>query len=241
MSKNYELISFRTPDALAEAAAKEWLDVIESANRAGAPHNVALSGGRITQKFLNSAVEQSKPRKTSFERIHFFFADERCLPPSDPESNFKLANDLLFKPLKIPEGRIHRLRGEDAPEAAAKSAEADIRGVVSSNTQGQPVLDIVFLGLGEDGHIASLFPGEPEQWISDQAVFRAVKNFPKPPPNRITMGYQTIAAAREVWMLASGSGKETALRDSLSPADKTSFGRVLRVRKETKIFTDITV
>jgi 6-phosphogluconolactonase len=241
MSIKYGLISFRTPEELAEAAAGAWLEAIDTSNRAGAPHSVALSGGRITQKFFTSAVELAKSRKTSFSRVQFFWADERCVPPSDPDSNFKLANDLLFAPLKISESQIHRLRGEDNPDSAAKLAEAEIRRVVGANSQGQPVLDIIFLGLGEDGHVASLFPGEPEKWDLDQAVFRAIKNFPKPPPNRLTMGYQTIAAAREVWMLASGSGKEVALRDSLSPTGKTSFARVLRLRDETKVFTDIAV
>jgi 6-phosphogluconolactonase len=241
MSAKYELISFRTPDELAEAAAKAWLDAIDTANRMKASQDVALSGGRITQKFFASVVEQTKSRKTSLDRVQFFWADERCLPPTDPESNFKLANDLLFQPLKISEKQIHRLRGEDAPEAAARAAEAEIRSAVGTNAQGEPVLDIIFLGLGEDGHVASLFPGEPETWVSDKAVFRAIRNFPKPPPNRITIGYQTIAAARQVWMLASGTGKEKAFRDSLSPNGQTSFARVLRLRSETRILTDIAV
>jgi 6-phosphogluconolactonase len=241
MSTNYELISFRTPDELAEAAAKAWLDAIDAANRMKASHDVALSGGRITQKFLNSVVQQGKSRKTFFDRIQFFWADERCLPPSDSESNFKLVDDFLFQPLKISEYQIHRLRGEGVPEAAAKQAEAEIRRVVRANSNNQPVLDVVLLGLGEDGHIASLAPDEPEAMISDSAVYRAVHNFAKPPPDRITIGYQTIAAARQVWMLASGKGKEAAFRESLSPTGKTSFARVLRLREQTKIFTDIAV
>jgi len=92
--------------------------------------------------------------------------------------------------------------------------------------------------LGEDGHVASLFPHEAETWVSDKAVYRAIADSPKPPPNRVTLGYGSIAAAKQVWMLASGSGKEAALRDSLSPTGKTSFGRVLRLRGETKVFTD---
>ena len=239
--QNFELIHFTTPDDLARAAAKAWLDDIEAANHAGQKHSVALSGGRITQKFFASIVEQTKTRKTSFAQVHFFWADERCVPPTDPESNFKLANDLLFVPLKISEGQTHRLRGEDAPAAAAEAAEKEIRRVVPANAAGQPVLDLIFLGLGEDGHVASLFPGEPETWISDRAVYRAIHNSPKPPPDRLTLGYQAIATARQVWMLASGSGKEQALRESLSPTGKTSFARVLKLRSTTRIFTDILI
>lgn len=238
---NVELIRFSHPDALAKAAAEAWLDEIESANRSSELHSVALSGGRITQKFFTNLVEQSKTRKIPLGRVHFFWADERSVPPTDPESNFKIANDLLFEPLGIPKDNIHRLRGEEVPETAAELAEAEIRRVLAANTTGQPVLDLVFLGLGEDGHVASLFPGEPETWVTDKGVYRAVHNSPKPPPDRITIGYQTIAAAGQVWMLASGGGKEIALRESLAQDGKTSFARVLRLRSETRILTDIAI
>jgi 6-phosphogluconolactonase len=239
--QNFELIRFANPDELARAAAEGWLDEIERSNRVTASHDVALSGGRITQKFLASFVEQSKSRKISLSQVNFFWADERCVPPTDAESNFKMANDLLFAPLRIAPEKIRRIRGEDAPEIAAKQAEGEMRSVVGANAQGQPVLDLIFLGLGEDGHVASLFPGEAETWISDPAVYRAIDNSPKPPPKRITIGYQTIAAARQVWMLASGAGKEAALRESLLQNGKTSFGRVLKLRSETKILTDIAI
>jgi len=241
MSKHYELVSFRTPDELASAAATAWLDEIERANRVTASHDVALSGGRITQKFLGAVVEQSKARKISLGQVNFFWADERCVPSTDAQSNFKVVNDGLFVPLKISADKIHRLRGEDGPEAGAKQAEKEIRSVVGANSEGQPVLDLIFLGLGEDGHVASLAPDEAETMMSDAAVYRGVHDFAKPPPERITIGYQTIAAARQVWMLASGTGKEQAFRDSLAPEGKTPFARVLRLRRGTRIFTDIAV
>jgi 6-phosphogluconolactonase len=241
MSKNYELISFRTPEELASAAAKAWLDEIERANRVTASLDVALSGGRITQKFLNEVVEQARSRKISLSQVNFFWADERCVPPSDAQSNFKLVNDGLFVPLKIAPDKIHRLRGEDGPEEGAKKAVVEISKFVGPNAQGQPVLDLIFIGLGEDGHVASLAPNEPESMMQDKAVFRGVHNFAKPPPERITIGYQTIAAARQVWMLASGTGKDQAFRDSLAPNGKTSFARVLKLRERTKIFSDIAV
>jgi 6-phosphogluconolactonase len=235
---NFELISFANADELASRVASSWLDEIEAANRAGNPHCVALSGGRITQKFFSSVVGQAKARKTSFKHVHFFWADERCVPPTDPESNFKMADELLLAPLKISESQIHRIRGEHLPEAAVKIAEAEIRRFASPDKNGQPVLDLVFLGMGEDGHVASLFPGKIEGTISTE-IFCAVKNSPKPPPDRVSLSYAAIAAAKKVWALVSGAGKEAALRESLSPAGKTPLARVIQSRPQTKIFSDV--
>ena len=99
------------------------------------------------------------------------------------------------------------------------------------------MLDLVFLGLGEDGHVASLFPEETEADRASHAIYRPVIAT-KPPPRRITLGYPAIAAAREVWVLASGAGKEDALRKSLAGRE-TSLERVIGLRAHTRIFTDI--
>jgi 6-phosphogluconolactonase len=236
--KNFELISFATADELARAVASAWLDEIETANRAGKTHCVALSGGRIAQKFFAAVVEQANERTVAFGHVHFFWADERCVPPDDPESNFHLAQELLFAPLKIGDAQIHRIRGEDPPEAAAKAASTEISQIAPLNEAGLPILDLIFLGMGEDGHVASLFPGEPDVSISDKAIYRAVNNSPKPPPNRVTLGYAAIALARQVWVLVSGTGKETALRESLFSEGRTPLARVTQFRTHTKIFSD---
>jgi len=89
--------------------------------------------------------------------------------------------------------------------------------------------------------VASLFSGEPENLVASRAVYRSIEHSPKPPPRRVTLGYPALAAARQVWMLASGSGKETALRISLSAGGTTPFARVLRSRSHTRIFSDIAV
>src|ERR1700733_4980235 len=130
--QNVELLSFPGPDALAAAAASAWVDEVEFANRAGKSYCVALSGGRITQKFFMSTVEKALARKVSFGSVHFFWADERCVPPDDPESNYKLADDLLFEPLKISEGQIHRLRGELPPEEGVAKANSEFAGIVTN-------------------------------------------------------------------------------------------------------------
>lgn len=237
--QRYELISFQTADSLAQAAAVAWLDEVERAKRAGRTHGVALSGGRITQNFFAAVVELAGRSAVSFSHVHFFWADERCVEPTDAESNYRCAREMFFEPLGILSHQIHRVRGEDAPETSAKSAAADLCGLVPLDKNGQPVLDLIFLGLGEDAHIASLFPGEPEALAASPSIYRAIANSPKPPPNRVTLGYPAIAAARKVWMLASGAGKEAALRASLSAGGRTPFARVLQMRDDTRIFTDI--
>src|ERR1700690_41063 len=230
---NFDLISFATAGELARAVASAWLDEIEAANRAGKMHCVALSGGRLARKFFAAIAEQAKVRTVAFGHVHFFWADERCVPPDDPESNFYLAKELLFGPLKIGDAQIHRIHGEVSPEAAAKSASTEISQIVPLNETGLPVLDIIFLGMGEDGHVASLFPGEPDVLISDRAIYRSVKNSPKPPPNRVTFSYTIIAMAKRVWVLVSGTGKEAALRESLISKGRTPLARVTQFKTRT--------
>jgi 6-phosphogluconolactonase len=236
---HFELISFKTPEELARAAANAWLDEIEIANRSGRRHCVALSGGRITQKFFAAAAELARTRKISFDKVHFFWADERCLPPTDAESNFKLANELLFAPLSIAQNQIHRLRGEIAPTEAVKIAETEFDQTVTK-INGRPVLDLILLGMGEDGHVASLFPDAPAAILDATASFLVIENSPKPPPTRISLSYAAIAAAAKIWALASGNGKAAALHESLAPAGKTPLARVIRSHPQIKIFSDIT-
>lgn len=256
--KNFELIHFASAQELASAVAGAWLDQIETAGRAGKKQGVALSGGRITQVFFAATVEQARKRSVSFANVDFFWADERCVPPVHPESNFKMANELLLIPLKIPENQIHRIRGEDPPAAGASKAEADIvryaapaqpllnpatRTGSTSSLPGlngfSPMLDLIFLGMGEDGHVASLFPNAGPEIRNAAAPFLVVENSPKPPPVRISLSYKMIFEAKEVWVLVSGAGKESALRKSLAPDGRTPLADVIRGRPATKIFSDI--
>ncbi|MDR3460108.1 MAG: 6-phosphogluconolactonase [Verrucomicrobiae bacterium] len=236
--QNVELLSFATADELARAAAAAWLNEVEAANRAGKTYSVALSGGRITQKFFTATVEQKQLRNISFANVHFFWADERCVPPTDPDSNFKLADELLFKPLNIAADKIHRLRGEDAPATAVMVAEAEIGRWVPPNSDNRPGLDLIFLGMGEDGHIASLFPKASGKNLDNSASFLVVENSPKPPPTRISLTYKAIFAAKNIVILVSGAGKEAAFRESLKPGGRTPLGRVIQARP-VKIFSDL--
>jgi len=239
--KNVETVSFSTASDLAFAVARAWLDEIVAASQKGNTYHVAISGGRIARSFFAAALAAAGTLKASFAKVHFFWADERCVRPDDPESNFRLANEYLLAPLRVPAGQIHRIRGEEPPAFAAAQAEAEICRIAQLNSDGQPVLNLILLGMGEDGHVASLFPGEPESDAANAAnrvVYHTVIA-PKPPPQRITLGYTAIAAARQVWVLVSGRGKEAALRESLDPMGQTPLARVLRSRCHTRVFTEV--
>ncbi|MEQ2009333.1 MAG: 6-phosphogluconolactonase [Limisphaerales bacterium] len=232
------LQTFPNTASLANAVAAKWLEALKPSQGTAPSQAVALSGGRIAKDFFSAVARMAAERGHSLAQVHFFWADERCVPPADAESNYRSAAELLFTPLGLPPLNIHRIRGEDEPDLAARHAEAELLQFASVSAAGQPVLDLVLLGMGEDGHVASLFPGETEDTMRSPAVYRAV-TASKPPPRRITLGYAAIAAARKVWVLASGVGKETALRESLAPQGKTPLARVLRERSQTRIFTDL--
>jgi 6-phosphogluconolactonase len=234
-----QLTQFESDDALAAAAAEAWLTAIAGAQAGNRKHLVALSGGRVVKKFFSCVVELARERGMSFRGVEFFWADERCVPPGDAESNFRLARESLFGPADIATSAIHRIQGELDAAVAAQRATAELRRVTRIEPPTMPVLDLVLLGMGEDGHVASLFPGDIPTEADGESVFRAVENSPKPPPCRVTLGYAPIAAAREAWVLASGQGKEAALRESLAPAGRTPLARVIQSRVVTRIFSDI--
>ena len=219
---SYTLHHFEDAERLAAAAAERWRTALLERDSARS-FTVALSGGRIPKALYKAFAGLAAG--DSLEGVHFFWGDERVVPPTDPESNYHLAAVPLFLALKIPESRVHRMITERDEAFAVQQAEAELCRVAELNAQGQPELDLVFLGMGEDGHVASLFPGDTKA-LETPAVYRAVTG-PKPPPRRITLGYPALAAAREVWVLASGEGKKEALQASLEPTGDTPLARVL--------------
>jgi 6-phosphogluconolactonase len=235
---NVELLAFAKPDELARAAASAWLEEIEGARRAGRLHCVALSGGRIAQQFFAATAELAAARKTAMDHVHFFWADERCVPPSDRESNFRLAEEYLFKPLQISPANLHRLHGEDSPQVALKIAETELFQVVRKDTQQRAILDLIVLGMGEDGHVASLFPHAIAKNMDISVPFLAVEGSPKPPPNRLSLSYRAIFDASNVWVLVSGAGKGRALRASLFGTEPTPLGEIINERR-VRVFSDL--
>lgn len=233
----WEISKQENTAALVNAVARQWVDWIRS-RPSDRLASVALGGGRVFRAFLKSVQQQLQPDPTGLDRLEFFWGDERCVGPEDPESNYRLGHESFLAPLSVSPERIHRLRGEAVPAEAAKAAEVILRTALGCGPRDMPSLDLIFLGMGEDGHVASLFPGAAADVTESSAIFLPVIG-PKPPPQRLTLSHKMIAAAREVWVIASGAGKEKALRESLRPNGTTPLARVLRDRPSTRIFSDI--
>ena len=233
-----ELIPFPDTETLVQQVAGRWLDAVDAAAASGKPFHVALSGGRVAGRFMAAAHGLGTARGTRWDNVHFHWGDERCVPPDHADSNYKLAQSALLDPAGIDAARRHRLRGELPPEEAAHMAEVDLARVTGTVSGNVPVLDLVFLGMGEDGHVASLFPGAPEAVVNSNRWVIPVIG-PKPPPQRLSLTFQVLAAAKEVWVLASGVGKEEALRESLRIGGSTPLAHLLSLRSRTRIMTDL--
>jgi 6-phosphogluconolactonase len=223
---------FTDASALAQHVARRWLG-----SEATRFRYVALSGGRIARDLLTATAALAAADADAARRIQeteFFWADERCVPPEDVESNFRVAQETLFKPIAAASASVHRIPGELDPIEAVAAAN-EVAGRILPSEKGLPVFDLVFLGMGEDGHVASLF--ETDSRETGTAPYQLVRG-PKPPNPRVTLTFAVLAAARQVWVLISGPGKELALRNSLQGKVITPLGRVILSRSATVLFID---
>jgi 6-phosphogluconolactonase len=206
------------PDALADRAADHFIELAVAAIAARDSAAVALAGGS-TPRAMNARLA-APPRRDQLDwtKVRFFFGDERCVPPDHADSNYRMTRETLFAPLGIPDSNVARIRGEDAPQAAASAYDA----LLESALGAPPIFDIVYLGMGPDGHTASLFPGT----IATLASRRyAVANFvPKFNSFRITLTPQVLNAARHVTITAAGAEKADALAAVLNgPRDPDRY------------------
>ncbi len=216
-----EIRVFETPRALAEGAAEELASLAEEAIGERGKFSLVLAGGN-TPRLLYERLAQAPFRdQIDWARVEIFFGDERCVPPEHPDSNFRMANESLLGQVSIPQEQIHRIRGEIEPVQAAREYEAELKAAFRSP---QPAFDLVLLGLGEDGHTASLFPGSTalkhkKHWVT------AVEHHRPPPPlvTRITLTLPVLNAAREAWFLVSGGGKANILRRILDTEGETDL------------------
>jgi len=172
---------------------------------------LGLAGGNTPRAVYEqlSAHSDALP----WERVQITFGDERCVPPEDANSNYRMAKESLLSRVPIPEGNVFRIKGELSPEVAASEYEAKLSAVATRFGERVYAHDLLLLGLGEDGHTASLFP---DSAALEETVRLVVPNIgPKPPPQRITFTYPLINAARCVLFLLKDPAKEPILQAAL--------------------------
>ena len=203
---------------LAERAADHFVEKARAAIMDRGTFDVALAGGS-TPKAMNALLAVS-PRKdrVHWESVRFFFGDERCVPPDHDDSNFRMTNESLFAPLRIEESQIFRIRGEDDPKIAAATYSA----LLLREMGQRPRFDLVHLGMGADGHTASIFPGTLDQ--IDDTKLTAAPWVEKFSTFRVTITPRVINNARSVTIETGGSGKADALAAVLEgPHDPSRY------------------
>jgi 6-phosphogluconolactonase len=200
------LTVYESKEQLAEAAARLFVERAQRAIDGSGRFAVALAGGSTPQRAYELLADTHRD-DVDWDGVHVFFGDERGVPPDHEDSNYRMADRTLLS--RVPVGSVHRMRGELPPPEAAADYERELRGFFG----GPPVFDLVLLGIGEDGHTASLFPRTPALDVTDRLA--AANPVEKLGTTRITLTAPAINAAREVAFLVAGEGKAEPLKEIL--------------------------
>lgn len=201
-------------DAVARAAAEIFVSLSPQPQGVRRPFRVALGGGTTPKALYERLASVECRSRVAWDHVSFFFGDERAVSPDHPDSNYRVANDALFRPLDISGKNVYRMKAEMPDlEAAALDYERTLQSVF--NGERVPHFDLILLGMGPDGHTASLFPGGPALAECRRLVV-PVMDAPKPPPRRLTLTIPVLNAARLVLFMATGADKAPALRGVLT-------------------------
>jgi 6-phosphogluconolactonase len=217
----------RDPDELAAAVAARLLTRLVDVQSARGEASVVLTGGGIARRTLESVRDSPARGAVDWRRLDVWWGDERFLPSGDPERNETLAREALLDSVPVNPSRVHPMPPSDGPDgddpeaAAARYAEELAAAARPEDHADAPSFDVCLLGVGPDGHIASLFPGMPALYEERTAV--AVRGAPKPPPTRITLTVPVIQHSREVWAVVAGEDKAKAVTIALSGAGPTQI------------------
>jgi len=197
---------FENSLAVAKAFAN---DLFNFANKADKEVHIALSGG-TTPALLFDILAKDYTDQMPWHKIHFWWGDERCVPPADEQSNYKMTVDHLLSKVEMPENNIHRVKGELSPEEANKAYIEEIASILP-NSDNLPVFDLIILGMGNDGHTASIFPHEMHL-LKDPNIC-AVATHPESGQKRVSLTGPVINHAKEVCFLVTGASKTERVRE----------------------------
>ncbi len=205
-----EIIVCSNRDDLIRSAAQHFVEVVNSSISTRGLFRAALSGGATPPALYRLLASDECRSQIDWARVHLFWGDERCVPPDDEESNYRMACETLISTVKMPEENIHRIKGERG-EMAASEYEEEIIETFGLQVGSFPVFDLMLLGLGEDGHTASLFPGT-DAVREGQRIVTSVSPATVE-TTRITLTPPVINSSLQTIFIAAGGGKAVALRE----------------------------
>lgn len=218
-----EVVVHADKDLLAQAVAARLVTALVDVQASRSTASVVLTGGGIGTGTLAALAKSPARDAIDWRRLDVWWGDERFLSSGDPERNETGARAALLDHVPVDPARVHAMPATDGPdgddvEAAAKRYAAELATAVRPEDHGQvPAFDVLMLGVGPDGHVASLFPEQPAVYEDDRSVV-AVHGAPKPPPTRISLTFPALTTARDVWLLVAGEEKAAAVRMALSGA-----------------------
>jgi 6-phosphogluconolactonase len=202
-----EILLHTGPDDVAEALAARLMARLTEIQRDFRIPQLALTGGRIATRAYQRLGNEGSNSAVDWSRVEFWWGDERFVPADHPDRNAKQALDVLAKPLELNANRIHQMPASDSGLDLDQAADAYAREL------GDVTFDICLLGMGPDGHVASIFPEHPSSYAEGTVI--GVRASPKPPPERISLTLPVVNQSHEVWFVVSGADKAAAVKIAL--------------------------
>lgn len=223
-----EIIICRDVDELNHKAAEQFIGLASKAIQHSGQFAVALSGGSTPKALYSLLASPDYAERVDWSRVDLFWGDERCVPPDHPESNFRMVQESLLSKIQIPSENVHRMMGEKEPERAAREYEEHLRQFFHLTRGGVPRFDLIFLGLGEDGHTASLFPGSPA--LNERNRLVATVYVERLNAYRLTLTLPVINAAAQITFLVTGQSKSAMVKEILGADSKSQTYPANQVR-----------
>ncbi|HEV7473425.1 MAG TPA: 6-phosphogluconolactonase [Pyrinomonadaceae bacterium] len=216
MSPHGNVLVFETPEELAVAAAERFIECAAKSDGESDRFSVALAGGRTPKRVYELLATDRFNHRVHWSQVHLFFGDERSVPPTHPDSNYAMVYEALISKVAIPAKNVHRVTGESEPHESAMTYETELRTFFAG--LAWPRFDLVLLGMGEDGHTASLFPHsaaleEKARWV----LATRNEQSDKDGHNRITLTIPAINHAAQIVFLVTGKEKAQRLAEVLRP------------------------
>ena len=219
-----DIILCRDLVELSRKSAERFIQLARELVEASGRMTVAFSGGSTPKHLYSLLASPDYKNRIPWNNVELFWGDERCVPPDHSESNFRMAQEALLSKIKIPHENIHRMRGEQEPQAAAAEYEKELQKIFGLNSEALPRFDLILLGIGEDGHTASLFP--------DSEALNETKHLVLAPlvgqltSYRLTLSLPVLNNAANVWFLVAGRSKAGAVKQAFGSSSDLPAARV---------------